>query len=193
MEKKLQQVIDSTTRALVSLITLRPLFRNLFSFKGALVFAIAIATYRLFDSLVSLVAGSDIFTLAGVPSQAYTAITVVDYVAYIAVLALILRMLVALRQGESERLLRLALKQGLLSEHEFQQKHLLSLKSEYRSLVTRLETSGVLTVEASEKLARAVEESYDRWIAKAALAQAWKAGAIDEATYNRRIAELGLS
>ena len=142
---------------------------------------------------MSLITNTDILTLAGLPSQASTVITVLDLIAYIGILALILRMLTALRQSESERLLRLALKQGVLSEHEFQQKHLLALKSEYGALVARLDTAGVLTTEAREKLATAVEESYDRWIVKAALAQAREAGAIDEATYTRRIAELRLS
>ena len=193
MDNQLQRVIDSTLRALVSLITLRPFFRHLFSFRAALVLAIAIATFRLLDSLMSLITNTDILTLAGLPSQASTVITVLDLIAYIGILALILRMLTALRQSESERLLRLALKQGVLSEHEFQQKHLLALKSEYGALVARLDTAGVLTTEAREKLATAVEESYDRWIVKAALAQAREAGAIDEATYTRRIAELRLS
>ena len=196
MEKRIQQILDSLIKTLFSLITLRPLARSLFSFKGALYTIIAIAAFRILDALLLALGGGSVFTLLSLPSDVanwlFTTINVFYYVAFISIAILLKRLLAAHRQDESERALTAALKQGLLTEHEFEQKRLLAQKARFTGALTALEASGILTTSSRQQLQGIVDESHKRWILKEALTQARQSGAIDEPLYEKRLGELGL-
>jgi hypothetical protein len=55
MEKRVQQFINSTAKAALGMITLRPITRALFSFNGALSVVIAISIFQLIDKLLNAV------------------------------------------------------------------------------------------------------------------------------------------
>lgn len=196
MEKRIQQIIDSTIKVLISLITLRPIMRSLFSFKGALSIVIAIAILRILDSLLSLVGPRNVFALFelqnGIISTFYTFINIFYYAALIAAFVLLKRLLASHRDDETDRALTAALKQGLITEHEFEQKRLMAQKARFACILSNLEQTGVLTPNTRKQLSQVIDESHERWRLKEALLQARTSGAIDDALYTKRLNELGL-
>jgi hypothetical protein len=102
-------------------------------------------------------------------------------------------LLTAYRDDEVDQALALALKQGLLTEHEFEAKRLAAQKAKLEGVFSNLEKVGALTPTAREQMTRIVDDSHRRWILKEALLQAHTSGAIDDAMYNKRVLELGLN
>lgn len=196
MEKRIQQVVDSLVKGLLSLITLRPLARALFSFKGAILVVIAVTGFRIVDSLFSAFGSRGVLSALDLPSEilsfAYATINITYYVALIAVLVLLKHLLARHREDDCERALTLALRQGVISKHEFEQKRLLAQSSQISALLDRMESGGVIAQGARASLQRVIEDSHRRWALKAALAQALASGAIDSATHGKRVSELGL-
>jgi hypothetical protein len=197
MEKRVQQFINSTTKAALGMITLRPITRALFSFKGALSVVIAISIFRLIDILLTAIGSNWISALFEIDRDSvrwiYIFIDIVYFCAFIASFVLLRRLLTAHRDDEVDRALTLALKQGLLTEHEFEAKRLSTQKAKLEGVFSNLEKVGALTPTAREQMTRIVDDSHRRWILKEALLQARSSGAIDDAIYNKRVLELGLN
>jgi hypothetical protein len=195
-EKRIQQIIDSTIKVLISMVTLRPILRSLFSFKGALSIIIAISILRILDSLTRYVGSPNVFELIAIPSEIvsmiYTFINILYYAALIAAFVLLRRLLASHQNDEADRALALALKQGLITEHEFEQKRLMAQKMRFAYILSSIEQAGVLTPNTREQMSKIVDESYKRWILKEALLQALTSGAIDDTFYTKRINDLGL-
>ena len=197
MEKRIQQFINSTTKAALGWVALRPISRVLFSFKGALTAAIAIASFRLVDAILWRLTSKGIFELFKIPNDIFHSIyiftDVLQYATLVAVIVLLRRLLSAYRDDEVDRALTLALKQGLLTEHEYEAKRLSAQKAKLESVFSNLEKVGALNSTAREQMTRMVDDSHRRWMLKQALLQARASGAIDDALYNKRVLELGLN
>ena len=69
MEKRFQQLFESTIKVLISMITLRPIVRRLFSFKGAFSILIAISAFRIMDALVNAAGSVNLFGLFDLPRE----------------------------------------------------------------------------------------------------------------------------
>ena len=196
MEKRFQQLFESTVKVLISMITLRPIVRRLFSFKGAFFILIAISAFRIVDALVNAAGSVNLFGLFDLPREAvgwlYTIINITYYIALISVIILLGRLLSSYQGDETERALVLALRQGIITQHEFEQKRLVAQRARFAGVLSSLEAANVLTATTREQLVNIMDESHRRWGLKEALSQAHKSGAIDDAIYNRRLAELGL-
>ena len=196
MEKRFQQLFESTVKVLISMITLRPIVRRLFSFKGALFILIAISAFRIVDALVNAAGSVNLFGLFDLPREAvgwlYAIINITYYIALISVIILLGRLLSSYQGDETERALVLALRQGIITQHEFEQKRLVAQRARFAGVLSSLEAANVLTATTREQLVNIMDESHRRWGLKEALSQAHKSGAIDDAIYNRRLAELGL-
>lgn len=197
MEKRIQQFINSTTKAALGLVALRPITRALFSFKGALSVVIAISVFRLMEALLGTIGPNSIFAPFEIDTDIvrliYTLINVAYLSAVIASFVWFRRLLIAHRDDELDRALTLALKQGLLTEHEFEAKRLSAQKAKLEGVFSNLEKVGALTSTAREQMTRIVDDSHRRWILREALLQARASGAIDDALYNKRVLELGLN
>lgn len=197
MEKRIQQFINSSTKAALGLIALRPITRVLFSFKGALSIVIAISIFQLIDKLLTAVVSGWISVLfeidEGIARWIYIFIDVVYLSAFIASFILLRHLLAAHRDDEVDRALTVALKQGLLTEHEFEAKRLSAQKAKLEDVFSNLEKVGALSSTAREQMTRIVDDSHRRWMLKEALLQARSSGAIDDAMYNKRLLELGLN
>jgi hypothetical protein len=197
MEKRFQQFINSTAKAALGLVALRPVTRALFSFKGALSVVIAISIFQLVDKLLTATTSNWISALFDVDRDTvrwvYIFIDVVYLSAFIASFVLLRRLLIAYRDDEVDRALTLALKQGLLTENEFEAKRLSAQKAKLEGVFSNLEKIGALSSTAREQMTRIVDDSHRRWMLKAALLQARASGAIDDAIYNKRVLELGLN
>ena len=196
MEKRFQQLFESTIKVLISMITLRPIVRRLFSFKGAFSILIAISAFRIMDALVNAAGSVNLFGLFDLPREVdgwlYAIINITYYIALISVIILLGRLLSSYQSDETERALVLALRQGMITQYEFEQKRLVSQRARFAGVLSRLEAANVINATTREQLVNILDDSHRRWGLKEALSQAQKSGAIDDAIYNRRMAELGL-
>ena len=178
------------------MITLRPIVRRLFSFKGALSILIAISAFRIMDALLNAAGSVNLFGLFDLPREVvgwlYAIINITYYIALISVIILLGRLLSSYQSDETERALVLALRQGMITQSEFEQKRLVSQRARFAGVLSNLEAANVITATTREQLVNILDDSHRRWGLKETLSQAQKSGAIDDAIYNRRMAELGL-
>jgi len=191
-ENRLARTVEGAVKAIISAITLRPVFKRVFTFRTAIVVAVAGQTWYLLNRISSLVASQDLLELFDLSDYHIfsNTINVVTDVAMIAVLFLLSRLLTVHREDAGERALSLALKNGILSDYEFKKKRLELQREAILRSIKSLANSGILPAAKSEELCGEIERSYKRKIMQEALNQARAVGAIDEETYKARDREL---
>ena len=195
MEKKIQQFFEVLAKAFIAGITLRPVFRALFSARGALYVAIAITVYYALMTVLRMFGASDWAGMMNIPREVssviHDAIRLIYNVIEIVIFIFLLKVLARHSRSEVEQSLNLALASGLLTEEEHKVKTLLWHKDDIVRKVSEIHAAGLLTDAAKATLVTTVEESYKRQIIRGALDQALKAGAIDSTTHSKRLNELG--